>query len=62
MIQDENRGYDVNTLKMEAAVVSQTLEIQYVWTKLKAWKDFIGFIINKKNSDPLHLEGSYGSF
>lgn len=35
-IQEEIRGYTVNTLKAEAAVVSQTLEIQYVLTKLNA--------------------------
>jgi hypothetical protein len=35
-IQEEIRGYVVNTLKNEAAVVSQTLEIQYVLKKLNA--------------------------
>jgi len=35
-IQKEIHGYVVNTLKMEAALVSKTLEIQYVLTKLNA--------------------------
>ena len=46
-IQEEIRRYVVNTLKMEAAAVSQTLEIQYLLTNLNAWKDFIRFSINK---------------
>jgi len=36
MIQEEIRGYVVKSLKMEAALVSKTLEIQYVLTKLNA--------------------------
>jgi hypothetical protein len=35
-IQEEIRGYVIKSLKLEAAAVSQTLEIQYVLTKLKA--------------------------